>query len=145
MDQKPQSAVSRTGRCLCGAVRFAARGEPRWVAHCHCESCRRATSSAVATYAGFSAADVEWTGERPAEYRSSPGVVRRFCRTCGSPMSFEGERWPDEVHLFVPSFDAPETFQPRCHVHVEEQLRWLHLGDGLPRYARTPRDGAPLP
>jgi len=141
---KSDAGGVRSGHCLCGAVRFAARGEPRWVAHCHCESCRRATSSAVATYAGFTAADVEWTGEPPAEFRSSPGVVRRFCRTCGSPLSFEGERWPGEIHLFVPSFDEPEVFRPACHVHVDEQLRWLHVADQLPRYAKTSRDGPAL-
>ncbi len=141
---KSDDAMVRRGRCLCGRVTFTARGEPRWVAHCHCESCRRATSSAIATYAGFTTANVEWTGERPAEYRSSPGVTRRFCRTCGSPMSFEGERWPDEIHLFLPSFDQPETFQPTCHVHVEEQLSWLHVADKLPRYAKTARDGPAL-
>ena len=142
--EKPKDTTVRTGRCFCGAVRFVARGEPRWVAHCHCESCRRATSSAIATYAGYTMANVEWSGARPAEYRSSPGVVRRFCGHCGSPMSFEGERWPDEIHLFVPSFDQPETLRPACHVHVEEQLGWLHLADQLPRYARTPRDGPAL-
>jgi hypothetical protein len=141
---KSDDHAIRRGHCLCGAVSFAARVEPRWVAHCHCESCRRATSSAVATYAGFPATNVEWTGARPAEYRSSPGVMRRFCGACGSPVSFEGERWPDEIHLFVPSFDEPEAFRPACHVHVDEQLRWLHLVDYLPRYAKTPRDGPPL-
>jgi hypothetical protein len=140
----PKDGTVRTGRCLCRAVTFAARGEPRWVAHCHCESCRRATSSAIATYAGYTSSNVEWTGEPPAEYRSSPGVIRRFCRHCGSPMSFEGERWPDEVHLFVPSFDQPEAFQPKGHVHVEEQLGWLKLADHLPRYAKTAREGPPL-
>src|SRR5215470_9081428 len=123
--EKPTDAAVRTGHCLCGAVTFTARGEPRWVAHCHCESCRRATSSAITTYAGYTMANVEWTGEQPAEYHSSPGVTRRFCRRCGSPMSFEGGRWPDEIHLFVPTFDEPNGLHPTAHVHVQEQLSWL--------------------
>jgi hypothetical protein len=118
----------RTGRCLCRAVTFAARGEPRWVAHCHCESCR-------------ARADVAWTGGPLGAFQSSPGVMRRFCRACGSPMSFEGEAWPDEIHLFVASFDAPETLAPTAHVHVGEQLRWLHVTDGLPRFSKTSGDG----
>ena len=142
--EKPNETIARTGHCFCGALRFVARGEPRWVAHCHCESCRRATSSPIATYAGYRTGNVEWTGEQPAEHRSSPGVLRRFCRSCGSPMSFEGEQWPGEIHLFVPSFDAPETFRPQCHVHVGEQLHWLHVTDQLPRYHKTARDGPPL-
>jgi hypothetical protein len=135
---------ARKGRCLCGAVRFTARGEPRWVAHCHCDSCRRATSAPVVTYAGFMADQVEWKAEKPALFHSSQGVERGFCARCGSPISFTGEKWPDEVHLFVASFEEPNNFAPTSHVHVAEKLAWLHLGDGLPRYATTPREGPPI-
>jgi hypothetical protein len=136
--------IARTGRCFCGKVRFVARGAPKWVAHCHCESCRRATSAAFATYAGYQAGAVAWQGEALGVFPSSPGVVRQFCRNCGSPMSFAGERWPGEIHLFVPSFDKPAEFSPTIHVHAGEQLAWLHLGDGLPRYATTPSQGPQL-
>jgi len=135
------AAVERSGRCLCGQVRFVARGEPKWVAHCHCESCRRATSAAFATYAGYQADAVEWTGQALSDYGSSAGVIRRFCPRCGSPMSFEGARWPDEVHLFLPSFEDPASLTPIVHVHAEEQIAWVHLADGLPRFAKTPREG----
>lgn len=134
-------AIERRGRCLCGQVRFVASGEPKWVVHCHCESCRRATSAAFATYAGYGAGAVEWTGAAPGTYHSSPGVTRRFCRRCGSPMSFEGERWPGEVHLFVASFEDPASSIPKAHVHAEEQLAWVHLADHLPRFAKTAREG----
>ncbi len=134
----------RQGRCLCGQVRFAARGDPRWVAHCHCESCRRATSAGFATYVGYAAADVAWTAAPPRAYVSSPGVTRRFCPRCGSPMSFEGVRWPGEIHLFAASFDEPAQFAPQVHVYAGEQLPWVCLADGLPRYAATARAGAPL-
>lgn len=131
------AVVERTGHCLCGTVRFAARGEPKWVAHCHCESCRRATSAAFATYAGYPADAVTWTTAAPRAYASSPGVTRTFCGNCGSPMSFSGARWPGEIHLFAASFDTPETLTPHVHVYAEEQLSWVHLGDDLPRIAKN--------
>ena len=39
-----------TGRCLCGAIRYEYEGEATLVTHCHCESCRRQTSSPVTTF-----------------------------------------------------------------------------------------------
>jgi hypothetical protein len=138
------TTMERRGRCLCGATRFLAQGQPKWIAHCHCESCRRATSAAFATYAGYAGTSVAWSGDAPGAYQSSPGVRRRFCRHCGSPMSFEGERWPGEIHLFVASFEDPAELLPQIHVHVEEQLAWVHLSDGLPRFARTASEGRPL-
>jgi hypothetical protein len=144
LTEKTSDLGVRTGRCLCRAVTFVARGEPRWVAHCHCESCRRATSSPVTTYAGYVRGNVEWTGEKPVEFQSSPGVVRSFCRRCGAPMSYSGERWPDEIHLFLPSFDDPNSLRPTAHVNAAEQLAWIHLADGLPRYATSASEGPPL-
>ena len=132
------------GRCLCSAVRFAASGEPLWVAHCHCESCRRATSAPMATYVGFAATQVAWSGEPRAAFASSPGVERSFCRRCGSPMSYASEHSPGEIHLFAASFERPEAFAPGVHVFAGEQLPWLQLADGLPRYVTLPKDGSPL-
>ena len=137
-------SAERRGRCLCGAVRFVARGAPNWVAHCHCESCRRATSAGFTTYAGYPSAAVTWTGAPASAYASSAGVSRRFCGRCGSPLSFEGVRWPGETHLFVASFEDPAALTPTVHVHAEEQLAWVQLADGLPRYARTQSAGPAL-
>src|SRR5579883_1599280 len=107
VERNQEGSIVRSGRCLCGAVRFTAQGAPRWVAHCHCESCRRATSAAMATYAGYATEQVRWSGDSLRTFESSPGVTRTFCARCGSPMSFAGERWPGEVHLFVASFADP--------------------------------------
>lgn len=127
---------AREGRCLCGAVRFRAAGQPRFVAHCHCESCRRQASSPFTTYAGYAQADVAFSGAKLAAYASSPGVVRRFCQRCGAPMAYEGPRWPGEVHLFVASFDDPASLVPALHVNTAEALPWIRLDDGLRRIER---------
>lgn len=124
-----------TGRCLCGAVRFSYRGPPKWTAYCHCESCRRATSSPVAVWIGVERDQFSWDGGTPAAYASSPGVVRRFCPTCGSPLSYEGEGWPTEVHVLAPSLEDPTNVAPRGHVHVAEQLPWFEVDDDLLRFA----------
>ncbi|MEO1066123.1 MAG: GFA family protein [Pseudomonadota bacterium] len=122
-----------TGRCLCGAVRFAFEGPLNWTCHCHCESCRRATSSPMTSFLGVPLQTFRWTGEAPKVFRSSPGVERLFCGKCGSQMAFLAEHYPGEIHLYAASLDDPEAFEAEMHVHHEERLAWFETTDNLPR------------
>lgn len=124
-----------TGQCLCGAIHFIAQGEPKWIAFCHCQSCRRATGAVAALYAGFDERQVRFDRQSPASFSSSPGVKRDFCPTCGTPLAYRSERWPGEIHFFVGLFDQAEKMRPQAHVYTREQLPWLHIADDLPRYA----------
>ena len=114
------------GRCLCGAVRFTVDGPPKWTSYCHCQSCRRHTGAPVSAYAGFEAAKVRFTGDL-TYFESSPGVRRGFCGRCGSTLTYEGDRWPGEVHLHVGAFDDPATLAPAGHAFADERLSWLKL------------------
>ena len=93
--------MTTTGHCLCGAVQFEYDGEPAETVHCHCESCRRQTSSPVATFVLVPRAALRFTCGEPREFASSPGVLRSFCGTCGSPIAYRTERRPDIIDLFV--------------------------------------------
>ena len=131
----------KRGRCLCGAVTFEYTGVENWRAHCHCESCRRQTSSPFTTFMGVPNGAWRFTGEQPKVYVSSPGVRRMFCGTCGAPVAFEADRFPDEIHFYAASLDDPTKFEPERHVHAGERLPWIHLDDGLPRHIRGAGDG----
>ncbi|MBY8976047.1 GFA family protein [Rhodobacteraceae bacterium NNCM2] len=129
--------TEQTGRCLCGEVTFAFSGPANWQGHCHCESCRRATSSPLTSFIGVPNGSWRWTGTEPACFESSPGVRRRFCARCGSQMSFEADRFPDEIHFYAATLDAPEGFAPQFHVFAAEALDWFEVRDTLPRYSGT--------
>ena len=120
------------GGCLCGRVRYACLGAPRWVVHCHCASCRRASGGVVATWAGYMADTYVVTQGTPVRFASSPGVTRGFCGDCGTPLTYEAERFPGEVHVTVGTLDRPDDFAATKHVHADERLPWLHLDDHLP-------------
>lgn len=134
-----------TGRCNCGAVTFRVEGKPNWVAHCHCRDCRAQTGSPFTTFAGYPRERFAWTGAKPTAYNSSPGVARSFCARCGTPMAFEGERWADEVHIYVATLADPANLTPRAHVHFGQALPWIKLADGLPRFDTVASEGPPLP
>jgi hypothetical protein len=135
--------TSTHGRCFCGEVRFSFDPEGvLWRAHCHCESCRRQTSSPFTTWFGLRDSAWRWSGAAPAIYRSSPGVRRFFCPTCGTPMAFASAHCPEETHFYAVSLEDPADFRPEYHVHVAERLPWIHLSDDLPQEAGAGRDGA---
>jgi hypothetical protein len=104
-----------------------------WRAHCHCESCRRATSSPVTTFFAVPKQGFSFAGDEPGAYVSSPGRLRRFCRTCGSPMSFEYDSAPEEIHLHAASLDDDRGFTAERHDFWNERRTWLTCTDDLPK------------
>lgn len=126
------------GHCLCGAVTFVFEGAPNWQAHCHCESCRRTCAAPFTSFLGVSHGQWRWSGATPAVYNSSPGVRRHFCAVCGTPMAFEGDRWPHEIHFYAATLDDPAVYEPTAHVNWNEHLPWIALADGLQK-VRVPR------
>lgn len=140
----PNGADGANGRCLCGNLRFELRGKPLWVAHCHCHSCRRNTGSAVATFVGHKKEQLTYTRGERKFYESSPGVQRGFCADCGTPMTYEADRCPDEVHLYVSTLDNPGAYRPQVHVFFAERIPWMKLEDDLPRYQGLTADTEPV-
>ena len=135
------SEPSATGHCYCGAVRFEISGDPIWISHCHCESCRRHSGSVIATFAGYYLDQLKFNATMPSTHVTAEGVKRSFCGNCGSPISYEHDRWKDQVHLYLGIFDHPEQLQPVDHVFYAERIPWLHVDDQLPRYEAKGIDG----
>ncbi len=136
--------MTTTGRCLCGAIHYEYDGDPTLVVHCHCESCRRQTSSPVATFVIVPRAAVRFTRGQPKEFASSPGVRRSFCGTCGSPIYYRTERRPEVIDLFAGTLEDMAVLEPQCHVHAVEQLPWFEMVDELPRYPGSRWGDPPL-
>jgi len=131
-----------SGHCLCGAVRYRFEGDPNWQAHCHCESCRRATSSPFTSFFAVNHDRLHWSGEPPVRYESSQGVFRSFCPRCGSPIAYQSNERTEEIDLYALTLDDPSAFAATVHVHWNEHMPWLHLNDGLPRHSTPRRMGA---
>lgn len=84
------------GSCLCGSVRYEIRVSLSRITHCHCSQCRKPHGAAFGTYATVNRADFTFiTGEGDVtSYASSPGVLRTFCKRCGSTLQFIRQPMP---------------------------------------------------
>ena len=73
---------TKTGNCLCGAVKLTAVLENNLVDACHCSICRRQAAGPYMTM-HCKSLDVEG-GEALGLYRASDYGERGFCSKCGS-------------------------------------------------------------
>ena len=85
--------IQRSGRCVCGSVRYVCAGEPERVTVCHCLWCQRRTGTAFGTEVVFQEQNVTFSGDAPASYRHTSDESGRwleiyFCRRCGSNLGF---------------------------------------------------------
>jgi len=128
-----------TGGCLCGQVRYQTSADPLWICHCHCGMCRKQTGAPVATFVGFRAGTVRWTGKEPARYRSSKDAERSFCPACGSTIGFHRAQ---ETSLLIGGFDALGEFPVSKvwsgHVWFKDRIPWFDTADDWQRYSELP-------
>ncbi len=50
-------------------------------------------------------------------------------------MGYRSEKLPNEIHGLAASLNSPDEFTPEVHYFLSEALPWIHVTDGLPRYA----------
>ncbi len=127
------SCSKLSGHCYCGAVKFEASGEPIWVGHCHCESCRRASGSVMTSFATYLLDKVVFTGAMPTRFPTDDGVVRSFCGQCGSPVAYESTEKENQIDLHLGLFDDLEQITPQNHTFFDEKASWLKADEHLPK------------
>lgn len=127
---------SHSGGCLCGAVRYEARGALREVVYCHCSQCRRQSGL---YYAATNVADVDLDicgADNLTWYAASDDARRGFCRTCGSVL-FWRHNVRDYMSILAGSFDQPSGLTPGYHIFVADKGDYYSIDDGLPQFERS--------
>lgn len=125
-------------RCLCGAISYAAEGEPEHHALCHCTDCRRWSCAPTVGWIAFAADQVTITGT-PAAYRSSEHGTREFCATCGTGLFYRNPVvLPDVVDIQSGTLDEPDALPPGAQIMVKERLGWVPAMTSLPEFRSYP-------
>ena len=126
-------AVTLTGHCLCGGVRWRAEGTPSPAVACHCEDCRRTTGNHVAC--------ATWDRDRVTIeettlrwYASSEKGRRGFCGTCGGNLVWTATDW-DRIEIWLGTADQPTGLRLVGHEFTGSKADWDAIPpDGLPRF-----------
>jgi len=122
-----------TGRCLCGAIRYAVAGPLRPVIDCHCERCRRFSGHYVAATA-VAVSDVAL--EDPAHqltWFAVPGAEYGFCRTCGGSLFWRAESSPDVLSICAGTLQPPTGLVTTDAIWVSQASDYFSRAD-LPEH-----------
>jgi hypothetical protein len=116
-------SIEITGGCLCGQVKYRVAGELQHATMCHCGNCRKASGAQSLAWVTFNSDGFSWE-EEPARYQSDTKAIWSFCSQCGTTLTYEHERRPDDIDITVGSLDDPEPFKPTRHYAEDEKLSW---------------------
>lgn len=135
-----QTSATRTGGCLCEAVRYTVSGDPVAQAVCHCTHCQKQSGSAFSIIIGFPDAAVSVEGDLTIyadQGESGNPVGRRFCGKCGSPIISDVAVTPGITWIKAGTLDDPKHLAPAMHVWGKSKQDWVKTGD-VPCFAENP-------
>lgn len=136
--------ATRTGGCLCGAVRYRIDGPVRDVVACHCGQCRKTTGHFMAAVS-VPQDRFEMTEARGLKwYRSSDIARRGFCGECGSTLFW----LPDtgsHVSIAAGTLDDDSGLRLQGHIFTATKGGYYDLEPDLPSWEGEDGGAFPVP
>ena len=124
--------MSKTGGCLCGAVRYAVNGPLRDVLECHCSMCRR-THGHIGAYSAVPRATLELTDATGLRWhRSSDKARRGFCGTCGSSLFWDPID-KDYIAVAAGTIDPPTGLKTVLQIHTADAGDYYTIRPDVPQ------------
>jgi len=130
----------RTGGCLCGAVRYALKSDPRAISICHCTHCQRQSGSAFSFNLVMREADYDQEGDTAVyvdQGDSGQPVHRHFCGRCGSAILAKSSLLPGKVVVKAGTLDSLDGLEPKAEIYTDRAVTWLAPIEGATRFAQN--------
>lgn len=129
------------GGCYCGALRYAAEGEPMMVAQCHCRECQYISGGSPNVISAMPIDGFEYTKGEPKGFTRSDlerAVTREFCANCGTHILTRAPGF-NGVVLKLGTLDDPEAFgDPQMAIYTMDQRSYHQIAEGIPTFERMP-------
>ncbi len=128
------------GSCLCGSVQFSGSDLVGPYVYCHCRSCRKASGSAFGANIAtpISSFVVDKGQHLISAYESTPGKVRHFCSTCGSPLFTKVGRDARFVRVRLGALDSDFATPRSADIFLDDRASWHPPDDTVPGYPAWP-------
>ncbi len=130
---RPRGPTRAEARCLCGDVVMEIAVPAQWAWHDHSTASRRAHGAAYATYVGSWKSRFRFVQGEDALTRfvDADGATRSFCTRCGTPVTYQRARSPNNINIPRALFLGGVGREPRYHLAIDELQEWAYLGERL--------------
>jgi hypothetical protein len=123
-----------TGQCLCGHIRYTARGKPSFPHICSCRMCQQWSGAPTVAWVEFLMDGFEWSGAggRPTLFRSSEKTQRGHCAKCGGTIcAIDDGR--DKIAITMATLDDPSSIVPgKQHSFAASAPTWWTVNVSKP-------------
>lgn len=128
----------KQGGCACGAVRYELTSAPFDAGWCHCRVCQLVSGGPAMAFATVPVGDIVFIAGADAIGTVSLTEFgrRRFCRSCGTPLTVEVDYQPETIDFAIGTLDDPDPVAPGFHIFRASKVAWFETADDLPRHDR---------
>lgn len=136
---------SRSGSCLCGAVRFTLSAEPLAVRVCWCRDCQHIAANGTVNL--MVAADaLTVTGELAGYEKTADSgntITRQFCPACGTHLFAKSSGRPQFRVVRAGNLEDPSSIRPTMNIWASSAPDWACLDPALERVEQQPQPPRP--
>ena len=100
------------GGCQCGAIRYAIVGPPDRSLVCHCPDCRRSVGAHAVAWVVVPKSNFKVLTGTPRQFASSVGIMRSFCDTCGTTLTWARDAPATHIAITIGSLEDPNRIAP---------------------------------
>lgn len=131
-----------TGHCYCGALKYAAEGDPVFKGQCHCRECQYVSGGMPVIVMAMPEGGFRWTQGEPRKFSRSDlaqPVTREFCGNCGTQVTTRAPGMPGTVMIKVGTMDDPSQFGgPQMVIYTCDKQPYHQIPAGIPAFERLP-------
>lgn len=132
------SSQTYKGHCFCGAVEYEVTGAPVAQVYCHCNDCRGWLGAPVHAATLWPKDKFRFTkgAGNLTVFAKTPNSERQSCKTCGGHVSVNHPAM-GMVDVLASGIEGFK-FTPAVHVFYGEKM--ISMKDGLPKFAKMPKE-----
>lgn len=133
--------MTRTGGCICGAIRYTLDEEPVTVRLCWCRDCQywAGGNAPLNLRMRRAAVHVEGTPKSWASLADSGNhMLRSFCGECGTQLFSQSQEHAEFMVVRAGTLDDASGLRPLATIWTDSAPAWAAIDPAIPAFPRQP-------